>query len=248
MHMTAARRVLRYLKKTQDFGINYKPGSRFFGTLSAFTDADWAGCKLTRKSMGGYTTFLNGPISWSAKGQSVVATSTLESEYIAASDTTKEVIWLRRLLNSIGQLPTEAHYGPILKEPEETQNPISTEVKPEDDSPEPVDIDHDESNAPPTVIHCDNQGALTFIKTGIVRAKTRHIAVKYQHCHSENMCTVNFQYVASADNLADIMTKALPGPKHAELTKRMGVHKASSAATVDDEKDMDKVFLCSCVI
>ena len=103
MHITAAKRVFRYLKKTQDHGITYK--SDFFGTLSAYTDADWATCKKTRKSIGGFITFLNGPISWASKTQSVVALSTLESEFIAASDATREVLWLRRLLSSIGQLP-----------------------------------------------------------------------------------------------------------------------------------------------
>ena len=55
--------------------------------LEGFTDSDWAGCKTTRKSIGGHIFLVNGtPVSWQAKGQTVVALSTLEAELIACSD------------------------------------------------------------------------------------------------------------------------------------------------------------------
>ena len=85
MHMTAAKRVIRYLSQTRNHGIKFEGPGNFHGNLTLYTDADWAGCRITRKSMNGCVAFLNGPISWLAKAQSVVALSTLESEFIAVS-------------------------------------------------------------------------------------------------------------------------------------------------------------------
>ena len=70
-----------------------------------FTDSDWAGRNADRKSVGGCIFFSacdkegspSGPILWQVKTQSVVALSTLEAEYIACSDATREALWLARL-------------------------------------------------------------------------------------------------------------------------------------------------------
>ena len=57
------------------------------------------------------------------------------------------------------------------------------------------------------------------------RAKTRHIETKYHYIHNEQreQGRIQFEYVPSADNLADVMTKSLAGPKHIEMTTRMNV-------------------------
>ena len=163
-----------------------------------------------------------------AKSQSVVALSTLESEYIAASDATREVIWLRRLLSSIGQLPNTRG----VTDDSKGQTTTNTEI-----------IDHDSPDAPPTKIFGDNQGAINMIKSGVIKSKSRHIAVKFHHCHSEykEQKSTDYTYIPSADNLADIMTKPLPGPKHVELTRRIGIHGLDESAN-----DKEAVMFCSC--
>ena len=112
MHTTAAKRVLRYLKTTSDFRIHYHrlPLSSHDTNISivGYTDSDWAGNLTTRKSVGGClfglgTNGSDGPVMsglvhWQAKSQSVVALSTLEAEYIAASHATRESLWLKRML------------------------------------------------------------------------------------------------------------------------------------------------------
>ena len=96
MHLTAAKRVLRYLVATKTRGLFYpSEGPGHLHGLHGYTDSDWAGRSSTRKSVGGYIFIDGGPISWQAKSQSVVTLSTLEAEYIAASDATREAIWLR---------------------------------------------------------------------------------------------------------------------------------------------------------
>ncbi|RVW21991.1 Retrovirus-related Pol polyprotein from transposon RE2 [Vitis vinifera] len=95
-HWTAAKRVLRYLKNTLDFGLLYKPGSF---AINAYCDSDWAGDPDDRCSTCGYGVFV-GPnlISWSAKKQPVVSKSSTEAEYRCLALVTAEVYWLRMLL------------------------------------------------------------------------------------------------------------------------------------------------------
>ena len=67
-----------------------------------YTDSDWANCLDMRRSIGGYCYSLgSGLISWNAKKQKTVAASSCEAEYVAASESTKEAIWIRSLLEGI---------------------------------------------------------------------------------------------------------------------------------------------------
>ena len=101
-HWSAAKRVLRYLKGSLDVGILFRKSDNF--ELVGYSDADWAGCNDSRKSTSGYVFMLGGNvISWTSKKQPVVALSTTEAEYIALCLATQEAIWLRRLLESVGQ-------------------------------------------------------------------------------------------------------------------------------------------------
>ena len=72
--------------------------------LSAQSDANWAGCSFTRKSTSGRIIFFGGaPVSWSSKLQQGIATSSCESELYALTDTVKEVLYLRLLLEDLRQ-------------------------------------------------------------------------------------------------------------------------------------------------
>ena len=70
-----------------------------------YTDADWAGDKETQKSTSGYVKILvRCSVSWSSKRQNTVTQSSTEAEYIAASEATKEAVWIGRLLEELCQL------------------------------------------------------------------------------------------------------------------------------------------------
>ena len=100
-HWAAAKHVLRYLKGTCDFGLRYEPVEDF--ALSGYSDSDYTGCKIHRKSTGGFMFFLGkGLISWSSQKQPIIALSSTEAEYIALALAARESIWLKRFLNEIG--------------------------------------------------------------------------------------------------------------------------------------------------
>ena len=110
--------------------------------------------------------------------------STLEVEYIAASDATREAIWLRQKRN-------------------DTSTPDTAAIR----------------------MGCDNQGALKLIDTGTFKARTKHIDAKDRHIHGEqkNHKTVDFHYVNTELNLADLLTKSLTRIRHESLVKRTGL-------------------------
>lgn len=99
-HMQAAKRVLRYLQGTPTLGITYRPPPL---RLQGYSDADWAGDIDTRRSTTGYVVMLNnGAIAWKSRRQPTVALSTMESEYMALTEATKELKWIRTLLAELG--------------------------------------------------------------------------------------------------------------------------------------------------
>lgn len=108
-HLTAVKRILRYLKGTADFALKF--GKSSGGVLTGYADADWAGDLDDRHSTtGSLFVMAGGSISWLSKKQPMVALSTSEAEYVALSVATQEAVWLRRLLAGLkvgSQEPTE---------------------------------------------------------------------------------------------------------------------------------------------
>ncbi|PKU67006.1 Retrovirus-related Pol polyprotein from transposon TNT 1-94 [Dendrobium catenatum] len=99
-HIYLLKRLLRYIKSTLDYGL---PISKSNLVLKSFSDADWAGDPVSRRSTTGYCSFLgNTIISWTIKNQHTVAQSFTESEYNALAALTADVIWIRNLLQDFG--------------------------------------------------------------------------------------------------------------------------------------------------
>ncbi|GJS37363.1 putative ribonuclease H-like domain-containing protein [Tanacetum coccineum] len=100
-HLNAVKKIFRYLKGRPKLGLWYPKDSPFI--LEAFSDSDYAGASLDRKSTTGSCQFLcSRLISWQCKKQTVVANSTTEAEYIAASHCCGQVLWIQNQMLDYG--------------------------------------------------------------------------------------------------------------------------------------------------
>ena len=95
------KRILRYLAHTPTLGLWYPKGPEF--DLVGFSDADYAGDKVDRKSTSGTCHFLGRSlVCWSSKKQNCVSLSTAESEYIAAGSCCTQLLWMKQTLKDYG--------------------------------------------------------------------------------------------------------------------------------------------------
>ncbi|GJT97531.1 putative ribonuclease H-like domain-containing protein [Tanacetum coccineum] len=100
-HLSAVKRIFRYLKGKPKLGLWYPRVSSF--DLEAYSDSDYAGANLDRKSTTGGCQFLGRRlISWQCKKQTIVATSTTEAEYVAAASCCGQVLWIQNQMLDYG--------------------------------------------------------------------------------------------------------------------------------------------------
>ncbi|CAM8915811.1 unnamed protein product [Rhodiola kirilowii] len=96
-HLQAVHKVLRFIKGAPAQGLLFSSKSDL--ALTAFCDADWASCPITRKSVTGYCITLGScAVSWKRKKHPVISRSSAESEYRSMAVTCCELVWLGRLL------------------------------------------------------------------------------------------------------------------------------------------------------
>ena len=107
-HLVAVKQILRYLVLTPTLGLWYPKGSTF--ELIGYSDSDWAGDKVDRKSTSGACQFIGRSlVSWSSKKQNSTALSTAEAKYISAASCCTQLLWMKQTLKdydvSLGTVP-----------------------------------------------------------------------------------------------------------------------------------------------
>jgi hypothetical protein len=101
VHLRVVKRIMRYLVYTSKFGLWYPKGSTF--DLVGYSDADWAGCKIDRKSTSRTCQFLGRfLVSWASKKQNSIALSTDKAEYITTVHCCAQLLWMRQTLRDYG--------------------------------------------------------------------------------------------------------------------------------------------------
>jgi hypothetical protein len=104
-HWTACKRILRYLSGTPSFGLIFNGAISSSNTdyiITGYCDADYANDKDDRKSLSGYSVYINGClISWNTKKQSTQSLSTTEAEYVAITHVTTEIQWVEQLVKEL---------------------------------------------------------------------------------------------------------------------------------------------------
>ncbi|GJT58743.1 retrovirus-related pol polyprotein from transposon TNT 1-94 [Tanacetum coccineum] len=124
-HLEAVKRVFRYLQGTINMGLWYPKDTAM--ALTAYADADHAGCQDTRRSTSGSAQFLGDKlVSWSSKKQTSTSISSTEAEYIAMSGCCAQILWMRHgmcvvnILKSVHATPT---YGIVLNKEKQIWKP-----------------------------------------------------------------------------------------------------------------------------
>jgi len=99
-HWNALMHVIGYIKNTMDYGLTYSRDADL--TPLAYVDADYGGCRDTRRSTTGYIfTMAGGAVTWSSKRQATVALSTVEAEYVAMSRCAQQMVWMQMWLDEV---------------------------------------------------------------------------------------------------------------------------------------------------
>lgn len=187
-HGEAVRRICRYLKGTADKGLIVQPNKSKI-SLDCYVDADYAGHwtsseandPQTVKSRAGYIISIGSvPILWKSKRIQEICLSTMESEYISLSMAMRSLVFLRGLLFEIDAI---------------------------------FELGVGQSISTISSVFEDNQPALILATTDPPRMtpRSKSLAVKYHWFRSKlSPTTITVLPIASADNTADIFTKALP--------------------------------------
>nr|GEZ21821.1 uncharacterized mitochondrial protein AtMg00810-like [Tanacetum cinerariifolium] len=100
-HLSAVKRIFRYLKGTINLGLWYPKDSGF--DITAYSDTNHAGCHLDRKSTSSSVQFLGDKlVCWSSKKQNYVSISTAESKYVTVSSCCAQLLWMHTHLTDYG--------------------------------------------------------------------------------------------------------------------------------------------------
>ena len=99
-HWKALMHIIGYIRNTLNYSLTYSWNSKL--SPHAFVDADYRGCKDTRRLTSGYVFMMaSGPVTWSSKHQATVTLSTVEAEYVAMSRCAQQMVWMHSWLDEV---------------------------------------------------------------------------------------------------------------------------------------------------
>jgi hypothetical protein len=196
-HWGAAQRILRYLKGTPDMGVVYRKDCHI--NPEAWSDASFQRCVDTRRSTSGLVIMMGGgPVSWRSHRQKTIAQSSCESEYMALTETGKELVWLRGLLEELG---------------------VSDWVKASS-----VMVGKKEPSNDWLNLNGDNQGSIALANRPLINGNSKHIHRSWHWIREKALAKeLVLAYCPTQDMLADIFTKPLPTPRFRELRLKIGI-------------------------
>jgi hypothetical protein len=104
IHFGVTKKVLCYVQGTKNYDLMFERNEREDVELFGFCDSDWIGSMDDMKNTFGYCfTLGSGIFSWASKKQERVTHSSVEAEYVSASEAMKQVTWLRKILSDTGK-------------------------------------------------------------------------------------------------------------------------------------------------
>jgi transposase InsO family protein len=200
VHWRAVKAILRYLRGTTNyalvFGAAGSSDASAESPVSIWCDANWAGCKDTRRSTSGYLVRFYGCwIDWRCHKQETVALSSCEAEYMALTDAATAARWIRIL---IAELEAVTHGGRQSSLTASSDRSSSTHTS----TPATA--------AAIPILHCDNQSAIALAQNDVHHGRSKHIDLRHHFIRDEIASgRITLQWVSSQDQVADILTKTL---------------------------------------
>ncbi|KAI3633889.1 hypothetical protein MIR68_008221 [Amoeboaphelidium protococcarum] len=187
-----AKRVLRYLKGTQEYCITIDGNKSVIP--KGYADANYAADTVKRRSITGSTIIMcSAAISWKSKLQPVTAKSTPEAEYYAADYTASELMHCRHVLQELNLGFSECGLDLCLN---------AQMIK---------SLDDEANNWEPLVINQDNKSTIAITNNPQSYHKTKHIETRYHYIRDQvESRKIVQQYCPTAEQVADIFTKSLP--------------------------------------
>jgi hypothetical protein len=155
-------------------------------SVRGYMDASYLTDSDDSRSQSGYVFMMNGgAMSWKSPKQDTRSASTIEAEYIVASEAAKEAVWIRNLLMDLGVVQGASN-----------------------------SLD----------IYCDNNGAIAQANGPRQYQKNKHILMRYHLIRQfVEQGDIKLCKVHTDANIADLLTKALPRPKHEAHMRGMGI-------------------------
>ncbi|XP_043705466.1 secreted RxLR effector protein 161-like [Telopea speciosissima] len=99
-HWIAAKKVMRYLLRTRDFRLVYRSDDRL--EVVGYSDSGFSGCIDDMKSTSGYVFLMGGgAVSWKSVKQRIITSSTMQVEFVALFEATKQAVWLRNFITEL---------------------------------------------------------------------------------------------------------------------------------------------------
>jgi hypothetical protein len=202
-HWEAGIRILHYLYHTIGFALQYSSPS----PIVAYVDADWAGCVSTGRSTSGQIFLSNGAaISWKSGRQPIISTSSTHAEYIAMSDCSRELVWIKALATQLGAL---------------LETPLSLHDSHADAIHQLAEILPDRHGI---ILYGDNDGAMALAKNPVRHSRMKHIFVRYHFIRERvDAQDLTIMRIDTEYQLADFLTKPVPFPKHSFCLKGIGL-------------------------
>ena len=204
-HAVAVKRILRYLQTTKDKGMHLTPSTE--ARVDCYVDSDFAGMfavensqdSVSVKSCTGYVILYRGsPLLWVSKLQTQIALSTMEAEYVALSQSMRDLIPIRHILQEIMETvfavqPTIAYHAHSKAFEDVGPGTIPTV-----------------SNIEQSTVYEDNHACLKFARMAQLSPRTKHIGIPYHWFRTQVVnLSINIEPVSTTKQLADQFTKGL---------------------------------------
>jgi hypothetical protein len=202
-HAAGIKRILRYLQKTRTEGLWLRPQDHL--QVDCYVDADFGGLfsvedkqdPISVKSRTGYVILYRGaPLLWVSKMQTQIALSTMEAEYIALSQSMRDLIPIREVLKEIMTIVFDRDHDVVYRSHSKAFDDVTSGL-----------VKH---NIPQSTVYEDNDACLKFARMPKLTPRTKHIGVPYHWFRTqvENL-EIHIERIDTTKQLGDQFTKGL---------------------------------------